>query len=105
MQSTIHNPQITEEILSAVQAANLGNNGHADVPHLSLDTIHALQSAGYSVAESSKIYPNGHTVAKPGVKLPGAYFPPSPVIDRDVQNYGFDYEAGILAKQSLAHLY
>ena len=105
MQSTIHNPQITTEVLAAMQAASLGNNGYSDVPRLSLDAIHALQAAGYSVAESSRVYHNGHKVAKPGVKLPGAYFPPLFGIDSDVQDYGFDYEAGILARQSLAHLY
>ena len=105
MQSTIHNPQITAEILSAMQAANLGNNGYSDVPCLSPDAIRALRATGYGVAPSSRVYHNGHTVAKPGVPLPGAYYPPSAVIDSDVQNYGFDFEAGILAKQSLAHLY
>jgi hypothetical protein len=105
MQSTIHNPQATAEILSAMQAASLGNNGYSDVPCLSPDAIRALRATGYGVAPSSRVYHGGHTVARPGVPLPGVYSPPSPVIDRDVQNYGFDYEAGILARQSLAHLF
>jgi len=105
MQSTIHNPQITAEVLSAMQAASLGNNGYSDVPRLSPEAVSALRAAGYGVAQSSRVYHGGHKVAKPGVPLPGVYSPPSPVIDRDVPTYGFDFEAGILAKQSLAHLY
>jgi hypothetical protein len=105
MQSTIHNPQITTEVLAAMQAASLGNNGYADVPCLSPEAVSALRAAGYGIAPSRRVYHNGHKVAKPGVELPGTYYPPSAVIDRDVPTYGFDFEAGILAKQSLAHLY
>ena len=88
-----------EEVFSAMQAADEGNNGHAEVPRLSGDAIRTLRAIGYSVVPSSRVHANGHAVALPGIKLygPAASAPENLPLP--------DYEAGILAKQSLAHLY
>jgi hypothetical protein len=82
-----------------MQAAGLGNNGRADVPCLSNDAVRALLAAGYSVVASNRVYFGGHTVTSPGITIyaptePGQSTLPLP-----------DFEAGILSRQSLSHLF
>jgi len=82
-----------------MQAAGLGNNGQAEVPCLSNDAIRALLAAGYSVVASNRVYFGGHTVTKPRITTyapaaPGKSTLPLP-----------DFEAGVLSRQSLSHLF
>jgi hypothetical protein len=82
-----------------MQAAAKGNNGQADVPCLSNGAVQSLLAAGYSVVASNRVYFGGHTVTKPGIAIcapaePGQSTLPLP-----------DFEAGILSRQSLSHLF
>jgi len=100
-ENTIHSPHITTETLRVMQAVNLGNNGFADFPPVSSGAREALESAGYRLERSDRVFIGGLRVFSPqampshGKAEPRKQDPLALVVG--------DFEAGCLAKNTLSH--
>ena len=96
----IYSPNITTETLRVMQAANMGNNGFADFPPVSSGAREALESAGYRLDKSDRVFIGGLRVYSPQA-LP-SYGKAEPRKQDPLALVAGDYEAGCLAKNRMA---
>jgi hypothetical protein len=97
----IHSPHITTETLRVMQAVNLGNNGFADFPPVSSGAREALESAGYRLERSDRVFIGGLRVYSPQALL--GYGKAEPRKQDPLALVAGDFEAGCLAKNTLSH--
>jgi hypothetical protein len=96
----IHSPHITMETLRVMQAVNTGNNGFADFPPVSSGAREALESAGYRLERSDRVFIGGLRVYIPQ-SMP-SYGKAEPRKQDPLALVAGDYEAGCLAKNRMA---
>ena len=95
----IHSPNITSETLRIMQAANMGNNGFADFPPVSSGAREALESAGYRLERSDRIFIGGLRVYSP--QATPSYGKAGPRKQDPLALVAGDLEAGCLAKNRM----
>ena len=96
----IYSPDVTMETLRVMQAANTGNNGFADFPPVSSGAREALESAGYRLERSDRVFIGGLRVYSP--QATPSYGKAEPRKQDPLALVAGDYEAGCLAKNRMA---
>ena len=96
----IHSPHITTETLRVMLAVNTGNNGFADFPPVSSGAREALESAGYRLERSDRVFIGGLRVYSPQA-MP-SYGKAEPCKQDPLVLVAGDFEAGCLAKNCMA---
>ena len=84
-----------------MQAVNLGNNGFADFPPVSSGAREALESVGYRLERSDRVFIGGLRVFSPQA-MP-SYGKAEPHKQDPLALVAGDFEAGCLAKNTLPY--
>jgi hypothetical protein len=96
----IYSPNITTETLRVMQSVNMGNNGFADFPPVSSGAREALESAGYCLERSDRVFIGGLRVYSP--QSTPSYGKAGNHKQDPLALVAGDYEAGCLAKNRMA---
>ena len=86
--------------MRVMQAVNMGNNGFADFPPVSSGAREALESAGYRLERSDRVFIGGLRVYSPQ-STPPSYGKAEPRKQDPIALVAGDFEAGCLAKNRI----